>query len=248
MTSERRINKLERSLAAKEKFSLWLRRAKAAGGLVPHWEKELSGPLAPFDWFDDEEAYFLFRLVNDVNFSILNSASTNQNLRAFAHCALDGIVRQIGRTSKSGVLVPVRPILQIAARARKLLCTKFKSLLGETETMASAIEEISKTNLGGEDILFSDMRAIFDAELSNLRATADLFDPLTDWLDIEPLRLKKLAPGSPIVRAKVDSIVHLSRAEALVGCSDLRKFKDALQRAFPEFNGLSAPFAMRSGD
>lgn len=76
------------------------------------------------------------------------------------------------------------------------------------------------------------------AEISNLRTTADVYDPLMDWLEIEPLKLKELAPRSPIVHAKVDSIIHLSRAEALAGCSDLRKFKDALQRAFPELRGM----------
>ena len=71
MTFEGRIQKLEKSLPAKEKFSLWFHRAKAAGGFVPYWERELAGPLAPFEWFEDEEAYLLFRLVNDVNFAIL---------------------------------------------------------------------------------------------------------------------------------------------------------------------------------
>ena len=234
MTLEARIHKLETSLAAKEKFSLWLHRAKAAGGFVPYWEKELRGPLVPFEWFEDEEAYFLFRLVNDVNFTILNNASKNQDLRSFAHCALDGVVRRIGRPDQSGALVPVHPIPDIATLVGKYVCAKFKSLLEETLLMASAIDVISETYLGGEDILFPDTRAMLNTEVSNLRTTADIYDPLTDWLDIEPLTLKELAPGSPIVHAKADQIVLLSRAEALVGCSDLRKFKDALQRAFPE--------------
>ena len=234
MTLERRIHRLEASLAAKEKFSLWLHRAKAAGGFVPHWERELAGPLAPFEWFEDEEAYLLFRLVNDVNFTILNNASKNQDLRSFAHCALDGILRRISGPDQSGVLVPVCPIPEIATRVGKYLCAKFKSLLQETELLAAAIDVISGIYLGGEDILFSDTRASLDTEVSNLRATADVFDPLTDWLHIEPLTLKELVPESSIVHAKANQIVNLSRAEALVGCSDLRKFKDALQRAWPE--------------
>jgi hypothetical protein len=48
--------------------------------------------------------------------------------------------------------------------------------------------------------------------------------------------VKELAPGSPIVDAKANQIVLISRAEALVFSSDLRKFKDALQQAFPGFN------------
>lgn len=237
MTIEGRIHKLEKSLAAKEKFSLWFHRAKAAGGFLPHWEKELKGPMAPFDWFVDEEAYLLLRLVNDVNFSILNSASTNQDLRALAHFALDGIVRRIGRLDESKIFVPVHPIPEIATLIGKHVCAKFKSLLEEALIMASAIDVISETHLGGEDILFPDTRATFDAEVANLRTTADVYDPLTDWLETEPLKLKEQAPGSPIVQAKVDSTIHLSRAEALVGCSDLQKFKDALHRAFPEFRG-----------
>ena len=132
--------------------------------------------------------------------------------------------------------MPVCPIPEIATRVGEYLCAKFRSLLEETVLMASAIDVISETYLGGEDILFPDMRAILDAEVSNLRTTADVYDPLTGWLDIEPLKSKELDPGSPIVDAKANQIVLISRAEALVSCSDLRKFKDALQRAFPEFS------------
>jgi hypothetical protein len=230
VTVEGRIDRLEASLEPRRKFFLWLHRTKAAGGFFPYWEKELRGPLVQFEWFEDEEAYFLFRLVNDVNFKILNNASKNQDLRSFAHCALDGVVRQISRPDRSAALVPVHPIPEIATLVGKYLCAKFKSLLEETVLMASAIDVISGTYLGGEDILFPDTRAMLNAEVSNLRTTADVYDPLTDWLDIEPLKFKQPTPGSPIVGAKVDHVIHLSRAEALVGCSDLRKFKDALQQ------------------
>jgi hypothetical protein len=230
---EGRINRLEASLTAREKFSLWFHRAKAAGGFAPYWERELAGPFAPFEWFEDEEAYFLFTLVNDLNFTILNNASKNQDLRFYAHCALDGILRRICRLNKTGVFVPVRPIPEIAMHLGKNLCAKFRSLLEETELIAAAIVVISETYLRGEDILFSDTRATLDAEVCHLRTTADIFDPLTYWLKIEPLTLNKQASDSPIVQAKVDSVVNLARANALVGCSDLRKFKDALERAFP---------------
>ena len=243
MTIETRIHRLETSLAAREKFSLWFQRAKAAGGFVPYWERELKGPLAPLEWFEDEEPYLLFRLVNDVNFTILNNASTNQDLGSLAHFALDGMLRRICTLDESRVFVPVRPIPEIPSRVGVHLCAKFKSLLAETVLMASAIDVISETYLGGEDILFSDTDAALDAEVSNLRMTACGFDPLTDWLHIRPLTLYGLVPDSSIVDAKVDSVVHLSRAKALIGCSDLRKFKDALQRAFPEFSGKCATFA-----
>lgn len=234
MTSKRRIDKLESSLAAKKKFFLWLHRAKAAGGFVPYWEQELKGPLAPPNWFEDEEAFLLFRLVNDVNLAILKNADTNRDLRLFAHFALDGMLRRICRLDKSGVFVPVHPIPENAALVGKRLCAKFRTLPKEAELMASAIDVISETYLGGEDILFHDIRATLDAEISNLRTTADVYDPLTDWLDIEPMKPRELAPGSPIFDAKANQIAQISRAEALVGSSDLRKFKDALQRAFPE--------------
>lgn len=237
MTLETRIRKLETSLAAKEKFFLWLNRAKAAGGFVSYWEQELRGSMAPFDWCEDEEAYLLFHLVNDLNFTIVNNASKNQNLHLFAHCALDGVVRRSSRLDQSGVLVPICPIPETELIVGKRLCAKFRSLLAETVLMASAIDVISGTYLGGEDILFSDTRAMLDAEVSNLRDTADVFDPLTEWLNIRPLTLNGLVPDSSCVDAKVDSVVHQSRAQALIGCSDLRKFKDALEKAFPEPSG-----------
>jgi hypothetical protein len=147
---------------------------------------------------------------------------------------LDGIVRRICRRDESGAFVPVHPIPDIATRVGKFVCAKFRSLLEETLIMASAIDVISETYLGGEDILFPDTRAMLNAEASNLRTTEYVYDPLTDWLDIEPLKFKEPAPGSPIVDAKAKQIVYISRAEALVCCSDLRKFKDALHKAWPE--------------
>lgn len=91
---------------------------------------------------------------------------------------------------------------------------------------------ISEPYLGGEDILFPDSRATLDAEVSNLCMTADVFDPLTDWLHIKPLTLNELVPDSSIVHARVDRVIHLARANALVCCSDLRKFKDSLEQVF----------------
>jgi hypothetical protein len=82
---------------------------------------------------------------------------------------------------------------------------------------------------------------MLNAEVSNLRTTAYVYDPITDWLEIEPLVLKEVAPGSPIVHAKANQIVLISRADALFFSSDLRKFKEALQRAFPEFSGICGP-------
>ena len=70
MTLKGRLQKVEGALDANKKFFLWLDHAKAAGGFVTYWERELQGPLVPLKWFDDEEAYFLWHLVNDVNFAI----------------------------------------------------------------------------------------------------------------------------------------------------------------------------------
>ena len=190
--------------------------------------------MVPFEWCKDEEAHLLFYLTNDLNSTILRNAPTNRDLCIFAHCALDGILRRIGRLNGSKIFVPVRPIPEIATLIGKRVCAKFKSLLEETLIMASAIDVISETCLGGEDVLFPDTRATLDAEVSNLRTTADVYDPLTDWLEIESLTLKELAPGSPIVDAKAKQIVLISRADALVTSSDLRKFKDALHKAWPE--------------
>jgi hypothetical protein len=159
---------------------------------------------------------------------------------------LDGILRRISRLDESDIFVPVRPIPDLTTRVGKFVFAKFKSLLEETLIMASAIDVISETYLGGEDILFPDTRAMLNAEVSNLRTTADVYDPLTDWLDIEPLKFREPAPGSPMVDAKANQIVLISRADALVFSSDLRKFKDALQQAFPGFNGMCAPLAQSS--
>lgn len=99
--------------------------------------------------------------------------------------------------------------------------------------MASAIGVISETYLDGEDILFADTRATLDAEVSALRVTAEICDALAEWLGLEPINVYGLTPGHPMVDAKANQIVQISRAEALVSSSDLRKFKDALHKAWP---------------
>jgi hypothetical protein len=67
VTFKLRIQKLEASLEAKKKFLLWLEHAKRAGGWTSYWTEQLEKPLLPFEWFADEDAYFLWHLVHDVN-------------------------------------------------------------------------------------------------------------------------------------------------------------------------------------
>jgi hypothetical protein len=230
MTIAGRIHRLEASLEAEKKFFLWLQHAKAKGGFVRYWEQELVGPLVPFEWFADEEAHFLYSLVNDVNFTILNSASTNQDLNVLAYCALDGLLRQISRPDQSGALVPVRPIPEIKSQVGGYLWAKFRTLLEETLSLAAAVDEISETYLGGEDILFADSRGTIDAETSTLRKTAEIYGSLAEWLNLEPITVECFTPDHPMVDAKAKQLVLLSRAQALIGRDDRRKSIDALRR------------------
>ncbi len=64
-------------------------------------------------------------------------------------------------------------------RSRSFRVHHFRGFDSLREIMASAIDVISETYLGGEDILFPDTRAVLNAEVSNLRTTADVYDPLT---------------------------------------------------------------------
>ena len=234
MAFKGRLQKLEASLEAKQKFVLWLRDAKAVGGWVSYWEGELGGPLVALKWFEDEEAYFLWHLVNDANLMILKDAHANHDLRSFAHCALDGVLRQIARPNPSGVFEPERPITEPAGHVGEYLYAKLKTLLDQALSLASAVDDISEAYLDGEDILFTDTRAILDAEISNLRKTADVFEPLAAWLNLEPITAEGFTTDHPKVVAKVVELTELSRAQALVQSSDRRQFIEALHRAVPE--------------
>src|ERR1035437_5014463 len=225
-----RIHRLQAPLEGGKKFFLWLQHAKAKGGFVRYWEQELAGPLVPFEWFADEEAHFLYFLVNVVNLTILTNASTNQDLSVLAHCALYGVLRQISRPDQSGALVPVRPIPEIASRVGVYLWTKLRTLLEEALSIAAAIDEISETYLGGEDILFADSRGTIDAETSRLRKTAEIYGSLAEWLNLEPITVECFTPGHPMVDAKANQLIHLSRAQALICRGDRRKSIDALRR------------------
>ncbi len=233
MALKARLQKLEASLEAKKQLFLWLQHAKAAGGFVPYWEQELKGPLGPFEWLADEEVYFLWHLVNETNLEILKNAQVNHDLRSFAHCALDGILRQIARPNRSGVFVPARQIPELAERVGGYLYAKFRALLEESLSLAAAIDEVSETYLGGEDILFPDSRAALDAETSDLRKTADVFGPLAEWLKVEPITVDGFIPGH-LVDAKASQLVNFARAGALSRGGTRRQFIDALQQAWPE--------------
>ncbi len=97
----------------------------------------------------------------------------------------------------------------------------------------SAIGVISETQFGGEDILFADTRAVLEAETANLQVTTEICRHLAVWLNAEPIVADEFTPGHPMVDAKAQEIVRISRAEALVSSSDLRRFKEALQAASP---------------
>jgi hypothetical protein len=230
MAFKGRIQKLEASLEAKKKFLLWLHDAKAVGGFISYWEREIRGSLVPLEWFADEEAYFLWHLVNDVNFAILKNGQANRELRTFAHCALEGVIRQIARPDPAGFLVPERPIPELAERLGRYLCDKFKVLLAESLSLSAAIDEISETYLGGEDLLFVDVRAVLDTETYNLRKTAEVFGPLATWLDMEPITAEGFTTGHPMVDAKATELVDYSHAHALARGGTIGEFLSALRQ------------------
>jgi hypothetical protein len=190
--------------------------------------------LGPFEWLADEEVYFLWHLVNETNSMILKDAQANRDLRFFAHCALDGVLRQIAQPDRSGVFVPARRISELTERLGGYLYAKFKALLEESLSLAAAIDKVAETYLAGEDILFPDSRAVLNAETSDLRKTADVFGPLAEWLKVEPITVEGFTPDHPMVDAKATQLVNFSRAGALSRSGTRKQFIDALQRAWPE--------------
>ena len=78
--------------------------------------------------------------------------------------------------------------------------------------------------LMAKKIPFTYTRAILDAEIPNLRKTADVFEPLAAWLNLEPITAEGFTTDHPKVVAKVVELTGLPRAQALVQSSDRRKF------------------------
>jgi hypothetical protein len=207
---------------------------KAAGGFVAYWEREIKGPLVPFKWFADEDAHFLWHLVNDVNFAILKDAQTNRDLRCFAHCALDGLLRQIARPDSSSVLLPAGPIDDVTERIGRYFLDKFKTLIEEAPLLAAALDDLSQTHLDGKDLLFVDTRSELVHQISQLRATAQLYAPLAAWLKVELVEVDGFPPGHARVAAKAVEMADFSKAAAVTVSGDGRQFKHALQRFCPE--------------
>jgi len=236
VTQKRRISRLEASLAAKQKFYSWLKQAKLTGGFIPYWEKERTGPLLPPEWLIDEEARFLWHLVNDVNFVIWPYVDANYELRSLVHVALDGVLRQIARPDSSGVFVPVCPIPEFAARLGQYLCERFQVIWEEALSLLAAIEEISRTYLEGEDILFDDSRGAMDTATANLRETADMCSAIAQWLSLEAatFAVEAFSSQHPMVKAKVEQLVNVSRVEALPSTATRGQLIEALNCAWPD--------------
>jgi hypothetical protein len=244
VTFQVRIQKLEASLEASKKFLLWLEHAKRAGGWACYWTEQLEKPLLPFEWFADEDAYFLWRLVHDANLAILTNAQVNADLRNLVHCALYGLLGQIARIDDSGVFVPVRPFAELATCLGEYLYAKLQAIFQETFCLAAAVDELSEIYLGDDqDILFADSRAILDTELSNLRGTAVTFAPMAEWFNVQPIAMEAYMSGHLMVDAKVAKLAGVSRVNALMRCGDQQRFFDALHRTFP---GLAANAGQRS--
>jgi len=239
MTLKGRLQKVEEALDANKKFLLWLDHAKAVGGFVSYWERELKGPLVPFKWFGDEEAYFLWRLVNDVNIAILNDAQTNHDLRRVLHCALDGVLRQITQPDESGRLVPVLPAPEVTKLVGEFLYGQFKTIFEEALLLAAALDELSQTHLDGKDLLFVDTHSELVRHISQLRATAQLYAPLAAWLKVKPMEVHDFPPGHARVGAKAVEMADFSKAAALTVSGDGRQFKGALHQFCPEPAGSS---------
>ena len=160
------------------------------------------------------------------------------------HCALYGLLRQVARTDDLGVFIPVCPITELSTRLGEYLYAKLRAIFEEAFCLAAAIDELSEIYLGAnQDILFADSRAILDTELSNLRKTAETFEPLAGWFNVQPIAMERYTPGDPMVDAKVAKLADLSRVDTLMKCGDQRRFVDALHRAFP---GLKADEGNRS--
>src|SRR5262249_18622038 len=176
----------------------------------------VSGPMVTLEWLADDEAYFLFLLLNDVNLEILKNDKANTDLHSFAHCALDGIVRQIARPNDSGIPVPVQSIPDLAKGTGRFLYTKFKELFSDALLLTAAIDELSEIYFGGEDVLFDDSRAILDGLNSNLRKTVEIYAPMALWLDLEPVTIETLKLNYAVLDAKATALAEFSRAEVAI--------------------------------
>jgi hypothetical protein len=102
--------------------------------------------------------------------------------------------------------------------------------------LRAAIAAISHAHLGGEDALFTDMRAELESQISNLHKTAEVFAPLARYVDADPIKIEGFVAGNPLVDAKTAELENYSRGHAVVGRGTRRELNDALLRLCPELS------------
>ena len=96
------------------------------------------------------------------------------------------------------------------------------------------MDDLSQTHLNGEDLLFADPRSELLDQISQLRVTAQLYEPLAAWLNVEPVEVEGFLSGHARVGAQAAEMADFSRAAALAVSSDGRQFKHALRPVCPD--------------
>ena len=134
------------------------------------------------------------------------------------------------------ILLPAPKVTKLVG---EFLYGQFKTIFEEALSLAGAIDELSQTYLGGEDLLFVDTRRELAEQISQLRATGQLYAPLAAWLKVKPMEVHDFPPGHARVGAKAVEMADFSKAAALTVSGDGRQFKGALHQFCPEPAGSS---------
>ena len=222
MALDTRLKKLEGKLDSRKRTLLWLEQAKSAGGYVGYWKETLRRPFFPHDWMDDE-AFFLYLLINDVNVYVLQNAQSNSECLWFAA----GMIRQFITAHK------------LTARDSQILNewrTHYGRMLAETLAFKAATEVFTTFYCEEHDILFPDTRAELDDAAAKLREIADIFNGLASELGVAPLEVEGFSEGHPAVDEKVEQFVRAARAEVLANAGAVTA---GVQQLCPELTNPS---------
>lgn len=203
-----RMKKLEATLESKKRTLLWLEQAKAAGGFMQYWRQCLNGPIVPFAWLDDPDAFMLYALVNEVNVSIFREVPAQKDL----FWLVAAVLRQ---------MVAARTLSPEDMHTLEGWKTVLSRLLKDTLVLQAAVEEIQGCYFEGHSILFSDSSAELERQSSSLREVARLYNGIAEALGAQPFDTAELIPRKDDINAKTSELLNLARAEALARAGDI---------------------------
>jgi hypothetical protein len=212
MSLKHRLNKVEQSLATKERTLLWLHTAKDGGGFL-QWAERLCDQPELKGWIANQETGFLYSLVCTVNMAV---REYHMPQLRWAHIALLGSLKPRATVDQAD-----RVITEMAQQVRDGCRSDFLAMVEDTWAFKEAVTEIGDMYFDGYDILFEDTVLRLESTMSRFRKIAADYNEIARLVDFELIDVDKMSETCQVsAQTYREEFVRLARSESLLWMGD----------------------------